>query len=80
MSPDATDLSPPVKSPAENKTPEVPEDTLHKKAPAIVAVAFMAKAEGDAEFVITDGFAVVAEPKVTALREPVYAVLSVQPE
>ena len=68
MSPDATDLSPPVKSPAENKTPEVPEDTLHKKAPAIVAVAFMENDVGEAELLITDGFAVVAEPNVTALR------------
>ena len=71
MSPDATDLSPPVKSPAENKTPEVPVATLHKNAPAIVAVPLMAKDEGDAELVITDGFAVVAEPNVTALRLPV---------
>jgi hypothetical protein len=71
VSPDATDLSPPVKSPAENKTPEVPEDTLVKKAPAIVAVALMANEEGEAEFVITDGLAVVAVPKVTDLRLPV---------
>ena len=71
MSPDATDLSPPVKSPAENKTPEVPEATLHKNAPAIVAVPLIANEEGDAEFVITDGLAVVAEPKVTTLRLPV---------
>ena len=70
VSPDATDLSPPVKSPAENKMPEVPEATLHKNAPEIVAVPVMANEEGDAELVITDGFALVAEPKVTALRFP----------
>jgi hypothetical protein len=71
VSPDATDLSPPVKSPAENRIPEVPEDTLAKKAPAIVAVAFITKEDGDAELEITEGFAEVADPKVTALREPV---------
>ena len=70
VSPEATDLSPPVKSPAENKTPEVPVATLVKNAPAIVAVPVIAKEDGEAEFVITYGLAVVAEPKVTDLRLP----------
>ena len=70
VSPEATDLSPPVKSPSENKMPEVPEATLHKKAPAIVAVPVIVKADGEAELLITDGLAVVAEPNVTALRLP----------
>jgi hypothetical protein len=39
----------------------------------------MVKDEGEAELLITEGFAVVAEPNVTALRLPVYAVFSVQP-
>jgi hypothetical protein len=39
----------------------------------------MANDDGDAELVVTDGLAVVAVPNVTALREPAYAVLSVQP-
>jgi hypothetical protein len=49
----------------------VPVSTLAKNAPAIVTVAFIVNEEGEAELVITDGFAVVAAPKVTALRLPV---------
>ena len=60
-----------MKSPAENKTPEVPVATLHKNAPATVAVPLMANEEGAAELVITDGLAVVADPNVTAFRLPV---------
>jgi hypothetical protein len=70
VSPAATDLSPAVKSPAENNTPEVPVATLHKNAPATVAVPVMRNDEGAAEFVMTEGLAVVAEPKVTDLRLP----------
>jgi hypothetical protein len=63
-------LSPPVKSPPENRTPEVPVATLAKNAPAITAVPVIVKDEGEAELLMTDGFAVVAAPKVTALRLP----------
>ena len=70
VSPLSTSLSPPVKSPAENKMPEVPLATVHRNAPPTVTVAFMANDDGDAELVVTDGLAVVAVPNVTALREP----------
>ena len=70
VSPLSTSLSPPVKSPAENKIPEVPLSTVHRNAPAIVTVAFMTNYAGEAEFEITEGLAVVAVPKTAALRAP----------
>lgn len=84
MSPLSTVLFPPEKLPAENNTPDVPEDTEHKNAPATtVLFTNMANDDGEPELSITEGSAVVAVPKVTALRLPVYAVpgtSSVQPE
>jgi hypothetical protein len=70
-SPDATERSPgAAKSEAENNTPVVPLLVLLliKNAPPTVAVALIVKAEGEAEFVITDGSAVVAAANVAAGR------------
>lgn len=59
------------KSASENKTPDVPLDTVHRNAPATVPPELeMVNDEGDAVLLITDGLAVVAVPKVIALREP----------
>ena len=72
MSPDTTVRSPgDWKSDSENKTPEVPLETVHKNAPATTPPApEMVKEEGEAELLMTEGSAVVAVPNVTALREP----------
>jgi hypothetical protein len=72
VSPLSTVLSPPVKSPAENKMPDVPLFTLASNAPATtVPFTNIANELGLAELEITDGSAVVAVPNVTALRLPV---------
>jgi hypothetical protein len=71
VSPEATTRSPgDAKSEAENKVPVVPLLVLLliKNAPPTVAVALMVKAAGEAEFVVTDGSAVVAVPNVQAGR------------
>jgi len=50
---------------------EVPEDTVHRNAPATIPPPpVMLNCEGAALLLITEGSAVVAVPKVTALREP----------
>lgn len=55
---------------SENNVPVVPPLVLLliKNAPAMVEVAFMLNAAGDAEFVITEGLAVVAVPNVQVTR------------
>ena len=71
MSPEVTDLSPgDEKSDAENKVPVVPLFALPlvRKAPPTVEVALMEKAAGEAEFVATEGLAVVAVTNVHAIR------------
>ena len=70
-SPDTTERSPgELKSAAENNVPVVPEAALHKNAPPTVAVALIVNCALDAEFVTTDGLALVAEAKVAAGRLP----------
>jgi hypothetical protein len=71
-----------VKSEAENRVPAVPLLALPlvRKAPPTVEVALMLNDAGEAEFVATDGFAVVAVTKVTATRVALlYPTFSVQP-
>ena len=46
VSPFATSLSPPVKSPSENRTPDVPDATVAKNAPATVVVLLILKTAG----------------------------------
>jgi hypothetical protein len=70
VSPFATERSPPVKSAAENNVPDVPDATLHKNAPAIVAVALILNDALEAELVTTEGLAVVAAANVAAGRVP----------
>lgn len=71
VSPDATTRSPgDEKSAAENNMPEVPEDTLHRKAPPTVAVAFMTYEAGDIAVVATDGLASVAGANMAGGRVP----------
>ena len=70
MSPFTTLRSPVVKSDAENRVPVLyPEFgvlalLLAKNAPPTVAVALMLNTAKEAEFVATDGLAVVAATKV----------------
>jgi hypothetical protein len=67
VSPETTLLSPgEEKSAAENKVPVDPDFVLllTKKAPPTVAVALIVNAATEAEFVATEGFAVVAVAKV----------------
>ena len=62
VSPETTERSPgEVKSDAEYRVPVVPPFVLLliKKAPPTVAVALILNTAGEAEFVATDGFAVV---------------------
>ena len=71
MSPEVTARSPgEVKSEAENNVPAVPLLALPlvRKAPPTVEVALMVNDAGEAEFVTTDGLAVVAVTKVAATR------------
>ena len=71
MSPDATERSPgDVKSDAENSVPVAPLLVLLlvKNAPPTVDVALMLKTATDAEFVATEGFAVVAVANVQVGR------------
>ena len=71
MSPEVTARSPgEVKSDAENNGPAVPLLALPlvRKAPPTVEVALMVNDAGEAEFVTTDGLAVVAVTKVAATR------------
>jgi hypothetical protein len=71
-----------VKSEAENRVPAVPLLALPlvRNAPPTVEVALMLNDAGEAEFVATDGFAVVAVTKVTATRVALlYPTFSVQP-
>jgi hypothetical protein len=71
-----------VKSEAENNVPAVPLLALPlvRNAPPTVEVALMLNDAGEAEFVATDGFAVVAVTKVTATRVALlYPTFSVQP-
>jgi len=78
---------PPVKLPAEYKTPEVPLLTVHKNAPKIVAEAFITNVTAEEvtrePVPATPGLELppVAEavPKATLGREPAYAVLSAHP-
>jgi hypothetical protein len=72
VSPDTTVLSPgDWKSASENSTPDVPEATVQRKAPATIPPApVIAKLAGDAVFEMTDGSAVLAVPNVMALRVP----------
>ena len=82
MSFNTTERSPPVKSEAENNTPEVPVAALHKNAPATVYVPCIVNSAGLAELSIAEGSASVALPNDAVLRLPVYAVpgmSSVQP-
>ena len=83
MSPDTTERSPgEEKSTAENKVPVVPLLVLLlvKNAPPTVVVPLIEKDAGEAEFVATDGSAVVGTPKVQAGRVAwLYATTSVQP-
>jgi hypothetical protein len=79
VSPLETERSPPVKSLAENNVPDVPDATLQRKAPAIVAVALILNDALLAVLVTTEGLAVVAAAKVAAGRLPEYAELSVHP-
>jgi hypothetical protein len=70
-SPDTTERSPgEEKSDAENRVPDVPLLVLFevRNAPPMVVVPLMVNAAGEAEFVITDGSAVVAVPNVHAWR------------
>ncbi len=67
MSPETTERSPgDWKSAAENKMPVVPPLVLFdvKNAPPTVVVALMLKVAADAEFVATEGSAVVGVPKL----------------
>ena len=68
-SPVVTDLSPPVKSPSANKTPDVPLEALVTNAPAIVAEPVMVKDVAPVP-TVTDGVAVVGVPKPIDLRPP----------
>ena len=71
MSPEVTALSPgDEKSAAENNVPAVPLLALPlvRNAPPTVEVALMENDAGEAEFVATDGFAVVAVTNVQAMR------------
>jgi hypothetical protein len=71
VSPDTTERSPgDVKSDAEYNVPVVPLLVLLlvRKAPPIVAVALMLNTAGEAEFVATEGFAVVGVAKEHAGR------------
>ena len=71
VSPDVTALSPGAeKSTAENNVPAVPLLALPlvRKAPPTVEVAFILNADGEAEFVATEGLAVVAVTNVHATR------------
>lgn len=71
MSPDTTERSPgEVKSEAEYRVPVEPPLVLLlvKNAPPIVAVALMLNTAGEAEFVATDGLAVVGVAKEHAGR------------
>ena len=62
MSPASTDLLPPVKLPTENSVPELPDDTVHSKAPATdVPFTSIAKAEGALELDATEGLANVGD-------------------
>ena len=70
MSPLTTERSPPVKSEAENSVPDVPEAALAKNAPPTVAELVMLYEALLAEFVTTEGFAVVAAANVAAGRLP----------
>ena len=83
MSPDVTARSPgEEKSAAENKVPVVPDLVLllTKNAPPTVVVPLMVNAATEAEFVATEGLAVVAVANVQAGRVAwLYATTSVQP-
>ena len=71
VSPLTTERSPgEPKSAAENNVPVVPLLALPlvKNAPPTVVVPLMLKIAGEAEFVTTDGLAVVAVTKVAATR------------
>jgi hypothetical protein len=71
VSPLTTERSPgEEKSTAENKVPVVPLLVLLlvKNAPPMVVVPLIENAAGDAEFVATDGLAVVGVPNVQAGR------------
>jgi len=58
------------KSEAENKRPELPDATLHKNAPEMVALAFIVNVAVEAELLMFDGSASVAFPNVTCGRVP----------
>jgi hypothetical protein len=83
VSPDTTERSPgDEKSAAENNVPVVPDLVLLlvKNAPAIVAVPLMLNVAAEAEFVATDGLAVVGVPKVQTGRVAwLYETFSAQP-
>jgi len=83
VSPDTTERSPgEVKSDAENKVPVVPDFVLllTKNAPPTVAVALIVNEAGEAEFVATEGLAVVGVPNVAAGRVALlYGTASVHP-
>ena len=71
MSPETTDLSPgDWKSAAENKVPVVPlfADPLVRNAPPTVVVPFIVNVALLAEFVTTEGLALVAAANVAAGR------------
>jgi hypothetical protein len=72
VSPDTTVRSPgDWKSASDINNPDVPLATVHKNAPATTPPApEILNEEGEALLLITEGSAVVAVPKVTALREP----------
>jgi hypothetical protein len=70
VSPLTTERSPPVKSEAENSVPEVPDAALAKNAPPTVADEVIEYDALLAEFVTTEGLAVVAAANVAAGRLP----------
>ena len=71
MSPLSTDLSPPEKLFAENRTPDDPLFTEHRNAPAMVCPFDVIENDaGLPELLITEGSAVVAVPNVAATRLP----------
>ncbi len=83
MSPETTERSPgDEKSAAENKVPVVPDLVLLlvRNAPPTVDVALIVNEAGEAEFVATDGLAVVAVANVQAGRVALlYGTTSTQP-